>query len=193
MSVEPLHAEAQNNLRFIRERMDHASRFTGVPGWGGMLMGGIAIGAALLASTRTDPRQWMLVWLIAAVIASLVGGWSMDRKARGAGTTMLAGRARHFLLGLAPPLFAGAALSAALYIGGLYELMPGVWLLMYGTACATGGAFSVRLVPIMGLCFVLFGVVALFVPLAWGNALLGAGFGGLQLGFGWAIARWHGG
>jgi hypothetical protein len=36
------------------------------------------------------------------------------------------------------------------------------------------------------------GVVALLVP-AWGNALLAAGFGGLNLLFGIFIARRHGG
>jgi hypothetical protein len=193
MPIEPLHAQAESNLRFIRERMDHASRFTGVPGWGGMLMGAVAIVAALVASTRSDPRQWLLSWLIAATVASLIGGWSMDRKARGAGTTMFAGKGRRFLLGLLPPLFAGAVLTGGLYAGGLYEPIPGVWLLMYGTACITGGAFSIRLIPILGVCFMALGLAALFVPFAWGNWLLAAGFGGLQIGFGWAIGRWHGG
>lgn len=193
MAIEPLHAQAESNLRFIRERMDHASRFTGVPGWGGMLMGGVAITAALIAATRSDVQQWLVVWLVAAVVASLIGGWSMDRKARRAGTTILEGRARRFLFGLAPPLLAGGVLTGALYLQGRYELLPGMWLLMYGTACVTGGAFSIRLIPILGLCFMLLGTIALSVPFAWGNWLLALGFGGLQLGFGWAIGRWHGG
>jgi len=193
MSVEPLHAQAESNLRFIRERMDHASRFTGVPGWGGMLMGGVALVAAAVAATRSSPESWLVVWLVAAVIATLIGGWSMDHKARSAGTTMLAGKGRRFLLGLLPPLFAGAVLTGALASMGQYEPIPGVWLMLYGTACITGGAFSVRLIPILGVCFMMLGVAALFVPLSWGNALLAAGFGGLQLGFGWVIGRWHGG
>ena len=193
MPIEPLHAQAESNLRFIRERMDHASRFTGVPGWGGMLMGGVAIVAAAVAATRSSPESWLVVWLVAAVIATLIGGWSMDHKARSAGTTMLAGKGRRFLLGLLPPLFAGAVLTGALASTGQYEPIPGVWLMLYGTACITGGAFSVRLIPILGVCFMMLGVVALFVPLSWGNWLLAAGFGGLQLGFGWVIGRWHGG
>jgi hypothetical protein len=193
MSIEPLHAQAESNLRFIRERMDHASRFTGVPGWGGMLMGGVAVLAAIVASTREAPAEWLGVWLMAAVVATLIGGWSMDHKARAAGTTMFAGKGRRFLLGLLPPLLTGAALTVALVAVGQYELIAGIWLLLYGTACITGGAYSIRLVPAMGVCFMVLGVAALFVPFAWANALLAAGFGGLQLGFGWAIGRWHGG
>ncbi len=193
MPVEPLHARAESNLRFIREKMEHASRFTGVPGWGGMLMGGVAMLASLVAATRPDPQAWLVVWLVAAVVATLVGGWTMDHKARAAGTTMFADKGRKFLLGLLPPLLAGAALTGALFAAGIYDPIPGIWLLMYGTACITGGAFSIRLVPLMGICFMVIGIATLFVPLTWGNWLLGAGFGGLQLGFGFAIGRWHGG
>ena len=193
MAVEPLHARAESNLRFIREKMEHASRFTGVPGWGGMLMGGVAIVAAIVASSRPDPQSWIVVWLVAAVVASLIGGWTMDHKARAAGTTMFVDKGRRFLLGLLPPMLAGALLTAALFVAGYYDPIPGLWLLMYGTACVTGGAFSIRLIPLMGICFVLVGVVALFVPLSLGNWLLAVGFGGLQLGFGFVIGRWHGG
>ncbi len=193
MAIEPLHARAESNLRFIREKMEHASRFTGVPGWGGMLMGGVAIVAAIVASSRPDAQGWIVVWLVAAVVACLIGGWTMDHKARAAGTTMFVDKGRRFLLGLLPPMLAGAVLTAALFVAGYYDPIPGLWLLMYGTACVTGGAFSIRLIPLMGICFMLVGVAALFVPLALGNWLLATGFGGLQLGFGFVIGRWHGG
>lgn len=193
MPVEPLHSRAESNLRFIRESMEHASRFTGVPGWGGMLMGAVAVVAAIVAHGRPQPLQWLTVWLIAAVVAGLIGGWTMDHKARAAGMTMLAGKGRRFLLGLLPPMLAGAALTVGLSSAGQFQPIPGTWLLLYGTACVTGGAFSIRLIPIMGVCFMILGLVALFVPLSAGNVLLALGFGGLQIGFGWAIARRHGG
>ena len=88
---------------------------------------------------------------------------------------------------------AGALLTVVLLRAGSSAVLPGIWLLLYGTGVVTGGAFSVRIVPVMGLGFMALGAVALVAPPAWGNALLAAGFGGLHIVFGAVIARRHGG
>jgi hypothetical protein len=117
----------------------------------------------------------------------------MKRKANRAQVPLMSAPARKFVLSFAPPLLVGALLTFVLYRAGLAGAIPGTWLLLYGTGVVTGGAFSVRVVPVMGLCFMLAGAVALFCPLAWGTAFLAAGFGGLHLVFGLIIARRYGG
>jgi hypothetical protein len=182
-----------DDLSFIRRTMERATAFTAVPGWGGVAMGATALVAALLASRSATPNEWLVPWLVASVVALLIGGWAMAIKARRAGTTVFSYSGRQFVLSFLPPLVVGALLTAALARVDLHQALPGTWLLLYGTGIVTGGAFSVRAVPIMGICFMLLGVAALFGPPAWGNVLMAAGFGGLHLVFGLLIARRYGG
>ncbi|MGH7503823.1 MAG: hypothetical protein ACREL7_19010 [Longimicrobiales bacterium] len=188
-----IHARAIDNLRFIRDAMERASAFTAVPGAGGVGMGLIALAAVPVAvAQRPDAVAWLRVWLLAAVFAAAVGAVAMARKARRANASLLSGPGRRFVLSFATPVVVGAALTVALAQAGSHTLLPGVWLLLYGTAVVTGGAFSVRAVPVMGAGFLGVGLIALLFP-AWGDACMAAGFGGLQIGFGIVIARRHGG
>ncbi|MCG3163230.1 MAG: hypothetical protein JMDDDDMK_04615 [Acidobacteria bacterium] len=188
-----LHGRAMDNLRFIRETMERASSFTAVPGWGGVAIGVTALIAALIASRVRDEHEWMWVWAWELPLALLIGGWTMKRKAGVAQLKLLSAPGRKFTLSLTPPLVAGALLSVALARAGAYDALPGTWMLLYGAGVVTGGAFSVRVVPVMGLCFMGFGALALFIPIEWGNFLMAAGFGGLHVVFGTIIARRHGG
>ena len=188
-----LHARAMDNLRFIRETMERASSFTAVPGWGGVLMGVTALGAAVVAAQQTSAKGWLTTWLVEAFLALLIGGWAMDRKARRAETPLLSGPGRKFALSFSPPMIVGALLTVALYRAGLTSAIPGMWLLLYGTAVVTGGAFSVKVVPVMGLCFMAMGAFTLFSPATWRDVLMAAGFGLLHIIFGIYIARRHGG
>ena len=189
----PLQTHAIEDLRFIRETMANAASFTAVPGWGGVMMGATALLAAPVAWRQTSAETWLATWFIAALCAFSLGGLAILWKARKTGTPLLARPGRKFALSLFPPIFAGAILTLVFYQAGLVSLLPGVWLLLYGAGVVTGGTFSVKIVPVMGLCFMLSGVLALFSPAAWGNWFMAAGFGGLHIIFGSIIAWRYGG
>ena len=193
-STEPvnLQSQAADNLRFIRQAMESSGSFTSVPGRGGMLMGTCALAAAA-ATQWLAPERWLEIWLAVALLAFAIGGMAMARKARAQGVRLSRGVGRRFLLSLTPPLAAAALLTLGLTRAGLVELVPAAWLLLYGAGVITGGAFSVRLVPVMGACFMVLGVIALLAPTAWSNPILAAGFGGCHLLFGGIIARRYGG
>jgi hypothetical protein len=188
-----LHERAMDNLRFIRETMERASSFTAVSGWAQVAIGMTALVAALLAARQPNARGWIAVWVACALLSLVISGWAMSRKARTLETPLLSAPGRKVVLSLAPPIIAGALLTALFYRVGLASDIPGMWLLMYGTGIVTGGAFSVRIVPVMGLCFMILGALALFCPAAWANYFMAAGFGGLHIIFGIIIARRHGG
>ncbi|MGO9128425.1 MAG: hypothetical protein ACLQIS_01765 [Bryobacteraceae bacterium] len=182
-----------DNLRFIRETMERATAFTAVSGWGLVMVGATAIGAAFLARRVSSPGGWLTIWLAEALLALAIAGGGTLRKARASKMPLFSMPGKRFALSFSPPMVVGALLTAVLYRAGLASALPGVWMLLYGTGIVTGGAFSVRIVPVMGLCFMAQGAAALFLPVSWGAGLMVAGFGGLHVLFGIVIARKYGG
>ncbi|HEY0371209.1 MAG TPA: hypothetical protein VGD79_04375 [Thermoanaerobaculia bacterium] len=193
MEPAPLHEHALNNLRYIRDAMERASAFTSIPGWGGVAIGLVAIATAIGTHPVAGTRPWLMGWLGCAVIAGLIAGITLLRKARRANVSFRSGSARRFFISYFAPILAAAALTYVLGHRGLYAVLPATWLLLYGASFISSGAFSIPVVPVMGVCFMLLGVAACFVSPVVGNALLGAGFGGLHVGFGVMIARRYGG
>lgn len=191
--LSSLHGRAMDNLAFIRNTMEAAGSFTAVSGWGMVAIGVLAIAVATAASMAPTEMGALSLWLAAAVLSPLLMIWAMVRKARAAKMPLLSGPGRKFVLSFSPPMAVGALLTFVLYRAGMIDLIPGVWLLLYGTAVVAGGAFSVKIVPVMGLCFMAAGVVAVFSPVSWNDWILGAAFGGLHIAFGIPIARSHGG
>lgn len=156
-------------------------------------MGLTALGAAAVAAQQSSAHAWLAVWILEAAVALLIGALAIIRKARTANLPILSGPSRKFALSLAPPLLAGALLTVVFFRAGMMGAIPGLWLLLYGAGVIAGGSFSVRVVPVMGICFMAAGAAALFSPAAWGNYYLAAGFGGLHIIFGTIIARSYGG
>jgi hypothetical protein len=188
-----LHDRAMDNLRYIRETMERATPFTGISGRGEIAIGITALAASVIAAQQSTFKAWLAIWLAEGVISILIAGWSMDRKARAVQMPLVSGPGRKAVFSLSPPLIAGGLLTIVLVRAGMTNAIPGVWLLLYGTGVITGGMFSVRAVPAMGLCFMGLGAIALFSPPAFANWFMAAGFGGLHMLFGAIIVRKYGG
>ena len=188
-----MNEKAVENLRYIRETMERAGSFTAVPGWGGILMGVSALFTAFISSQLSSRPLWVVTWLGEAALAFTIGAWAMYQKAKVAKAPLLYGPGRKFALSLCPAMVAGTVFTVVLYANDLFHLMPGTWLLLYGVAVVAGGAFSVRVVPIMGVCFMAVGGLALFAPFSWANVFMALGFGIQHIIFGVVIARRYGG
>lgn len=184
---------ALDNLKFIRETMERSTHFTAVPGYGGVFMGLTAVAAAIIANLQPLVKDWLIVWLIEAILAFSIGLFAMWQKSKISNTSLLSVPARKFAMSFLPPLVCGIVLTLGLWRFGHFEVMVPLWLLLYGAAVVTGGAFSVRIVPIMGWCFISLGTIAFFLPAGSGNQLMGLGFGVLHIIFGLIIARRFGG
>jgi hypothetical protein len=188
----PIDRRAADNLRFIRDTMERAVSFTAVPGWGGVAIGISALLTGVVA-WRMAAQQQFVAWLVEAVVALAIGCVAVRMKSKRLALSLSSRPAQRALLSFVPPLLAGAVLTMALYRAELLMVLPGLWLLLYGAAVVTGGAFSVRIVPVMGLCFMLLGASSLLAPALWDNVFLMLGFGAIHIVFGVLIARRHGG
>ncbi len=184
---------AIDNLRYIRETIERSTSFTAVPGYGGVLMGATAIGAAYIANIQTSIRTWLLVWMTEAALAALIGLFAMWQKTRISKSSLLTGPARKLLINSLPPLLCGVFITLGLWRFGHFEVMIPVWIVCYGAAVVCGGAFSVKPVPVMGWCFLAVGAVAFFLPADFGNTMMAASFGILHVIFGTLIGRRFGG
>lgn len=192
-NTAPMHEHAISNLRYIRDAMERATAFTSIPGWGGVAVGVTALGAAVLAQRVVYRREWLYIWLAEAVLAAIIAGATMAQKARRLNVSFTGAPARRFFMSYFAPIIAAAMLTVMLWQFGFRGMMPATWLLLYGVSFVTAGAFSIRIVPVMGVLFMLLGIGAVFAPLAIANVLLGVGFGGLHVIFGFIIARSYGG
>jgi hypothetical protein len=191
----PMSEHALDNIRFIRKAMERAGSFTSIPGWGGVGVGVTAIIAAAVAQQflGRSLRMWLATWLAEAFVAAAIGFGAMAIKARRSDEAFMSGASKRFFISYFAPLVAGAVLTLALVRVESYAAIPATWLLLYGTAFVSSGAFSIRVIPIMGIAFMLLGALAALVPLGASNIILGAAFGGLHIIFGLIIARSYGG
>jgi hypothetical protein len=189
----PMHEHALDHLRYIRETMERASAFTSIPGWGGVWIGVTALVATFFAQDASTPASWAVTWLTEAVIATGIAAVSMIGKARLAHVSFTGMAARRFFVSYFAPIVAAAILTLFLARAGFFSALPATWLLLYGASFISSGAYSIPVVPVMGVCFMVLGLIACFVPFAVANVLLGAGFGVLHIIFGFIIARRYGG
>ena len=188
-----LNERAIESLEFIRTTMARSAPFTAVSGAGGIAMGALALVAAAVARSSSSNEQWLAVWVACAAVAVPIGFVLMRAKARRHDLALWSAAGRRFAQGFVPAIAAGAVLTFALVRAGAIDLVPAVWLLLYGAGVLAGSSSSVPVLAWLGALFMVLGGISLFTPSGWRDLWLAAGFGILQIAFGAYIARNHGG
>jgi len=188
----PTQRDAKETLEYIRQTMESASMYTAISGWGLVIVGALGLVAASLAWAGGTPAD-LRVWIPAAVVSVGVANAANALKARRLGLPIWSGVLRKIAWVMAPTLVAGALLTFSLAgEPGAAELLPGMWLALYGAGVTAGGTFSARAIRWMGIAFLVLGGLALARP-DLGLLMLVAGFGGLHIGVGLDVVWRHGG
>jgi hypothetical protein len=175
-------------LRYIRSSMEGAVLLA-VPGSAGIVLGAIALMAAALCLVPELHKYWVAIWLGAALLGAVLGSILIVRESSLRELRLVDTPLRKFALCLSPSLGAGLVMTAVHWFGGNLHAIPGTWLLLYGCALLTASAATTRIIAALGALFVLFGLTALLLPDDLQILMLGAGFGGLHIVFGFLIGR----
>lgn len=152
-------------------------------------MGAIGLLVTVLSLVRGLTEHWLVLWLVAAAVAALVGGALVLRPASLQSLLRPGTPLRKFALCLLPSLLAGAVLTVVLGAYDALPAIPGTWLLLYGCGLISTSVATRPLLAAMGSGFLALGLIALLLPLPVQMLLLGTGFGGLHLLFGLRLLR----
>jgi hypothetical protein len=183
-----LDSHAAATLRYIRASMESAASLS-VPGSTGIASGVVGVLAAIVSSVPALRPHWLIIWLLGAVVAAGVGGALLLRQPSLSSLTIGGAPLRRFFIGLLPSLFAGAVMTWVLWTNAAERMIPGTWLLLYGCGLVAASAATTRGIGILGASFGVTGLLALVLPQAWQIAMLGVGFGGLHIVFGYLMGR----
>lgn len=190
--AEPLHDHAIDRLDEIRQTMALSTKFTSLSGIGALAQGAVAIITAI-ATWNMIGNDWLKGWLLCAMAGLVIGVGATYLKAKRTRQGLFGVAGKRFLRGLFPALVAGAVLTFVAVQRGYWDLLPGVWMLLYGLGVVAAGMHSARIVSCMGYSFLVLAVPTLLTPTDWSSLWLAIGFGGLHAVFGAEIARRYGG
>lgn len=187
-SAETVHMDshAAATLRYIRDSMEGAASIA-VPGSAGIALGAVGLLAAALSSAPSLHPHWFGIYLVAALVAALVGSLLMAREPSLRGLKLIGTPIRKFALCVSPSLVAGVVMTAVHWSAGNLHAIPGTWLLLYGCALISASVTTTRTIAVLGGLFALCGVLALLLPDGLQILMLGVGFGGLHIVFGLLI------
>ena len=198
----PIQLHAINNITYIRNAMDRSSEFTGVPGWGMVIVGGLATLGSYVATLRLSPLWWFNVWIAVGMISMAIGMVALYVKAARLETSVFSASGRRFLACFVPAIAVGMVLTDTFFWTGAQHLLVPMWLMMYGVAVIGGGVYSIPAVPALGAFMLLLGGVSAQVdgPRLIGvleytvnDAFMVTGFGFAHIVAGLVIAVRHGG
>ncbi len=187
----------------IRSMMERSSKFLSLSGLSGVSAGIVALAGWAWAQRYLDSRfgpgadgvvnhQDILDFMLASalVVAAAIGAamFFSRRLAKRRGLPLWNTTARDTLAALLVPLGSGGVFSLILMRQELYGMIPSAMLLFYGMALVHAGKYTVNDLRVLGLCEIVLGLAAGFVP-DLGLWFWAAGFGLLHIIYGIAMYR----
>ena len=179
---------AEHTLETIRTLMDRSQRYEHLSGYSGLLAVGtvlagcVALGLNLLPF---GPRlDFAVVWSVVFAVAFAAHLLVTFGRAHRRGEPVWSRQARTVLLAVLPSLVVSLAITVLMWRLDRLDLLPALWLLLYGCGALATSFFAPRSIAWLGVTCLAIGIISL---VAWpGHAILtmAVGFGVTHIGFG---------
>ncbi len=182
---------AEHTLETIRTLMDRSQRYEHLSGYSGLLAGGTTLlGCAALGSKLLPfgpPLDFAVVWI--AVFAVAFAGHLLITfgRARQRGEPVWSRQARTVLLAVLPSF--GVSLVLTVLMGRLdrLDLLPGLWLMLYGCGALATSFFAPRSIAWLGATCLVVGFISLVLPPGRPIMTMAIGFGITHIVFGVSV------
>ena len=182
---------AEHTLETIPTLMDRSQRYEHLSGYSGLLAGGTALlGCAALGlkllpfGSRLDfAAVWSTVFAVAFACHLLV----TFGRARQRSQPVWSRRTRTVLLAVLPSFGVSLAITVLMWRLDRLDLLPAIWLLLYGCAALATSFFAPRSIAWLGITCLTMGTTSLIALPGHAIMTMAVGFGATHIGFGVAV------
>ncbi len=196
-------AEAKARMEEIQRIMERATLWTLLPGTAAVVGGilvlvGCAVSYWMIRSVDfadmldipiNQQAIFCVMWFAIGVTGVLLETILTARAAKKQGMSPTVRSARVATFSITPPIVVAMVLTVKFLIPTepqreeIQYILP-IWMMLYGTGVYTAGLFSIRAPRVLGLTFILFGIVALMALQQYGVITAALSFGLLHIVFG---------
>jgi hypothetical protein len=182
---------AEHTLETIRTLMERSQRYEHVSGYSGFWAGATAILGCIVLGFHLlpfDPRMsFALVWSVVFAVAFAGHLLFTFGRARQRGEVVWSRQARTVLLAVLPSFIVSIAVTILIWRLDRIDLLPAVWLTLYGCGALATSFFAPRSIAWLGITCLTLGIVSLLAPHSHALLTMAVGFGVTHIGFGAAV------
>ena len=188
---------AEHTLETIRTLMERSQRYEHISGYSGLVAGGVVLAACgVLEAGRLPfgPRgNFVLVWSLAFVVALAAHAAMTFVRARRRDEPVWSRQARTVYLALSPSVLASLAVSVLMWRLDRLDLLPALWLVLYGCGVLATSFFAPRSILALGAGCLTVGAGCLVADCGHPLLTMAAGFGVTHVAFGAGVlvAEWR--
>jgi hypothetical protein len=182
---------AEHSLETIRTLMERSQRYEHISGYSGLVAGAVTLlGCTVLHLDLLPfayPANVVVVWSAVFAIVFTSHLLLTFGRARQRGEPVWSRQARTILLAVLPAFGAALAVTMLMWRLGRPDLLPALWLTLYGCGVLATSFFAPRSIAWLGgTCFAL-GTMGLLAPHTHPILTMAIGFGVTHAGFGGAV------